>query len=315
MDRKGKMESSAIWPIAIVILAILVLFWGPISEKISPAEVPVTPTEPAISGVGTVCPVDTAALDFKAEDIKYPGTPVTSNATYWVNGISKGVHSTAAATDVTVSPSDKIDVVFAFEAETYYGDYKKEMEMECKGTQTISGTLYKQDSSVSVTIFDPDGDKNGPTVANFTIAAGESPKFDLRLDSGNSKQFFGNPATNANNVLTCVYNYSSYDELILYKDGQVVDTMAASPRIVSDVSGSEKISWEVLRVAGADVSGYQLEVVADDVVNPAADIPCYINDVDFFLNNKNGLVEVGVEDEDDAQTGIASAVSFTLGLA
>jgi len=314
MNKKGKMDSSAMWPVVILAIAALVLFYGPITEKLSADDAVETTTEPEVTGIGLVCGVDTSALDFKAEDMKVPGTPVTSNATYWINGISKGVHSTDAATDVTVSPTDVVDVVFAFEAESYYGDYIKGVEIECKGTQTIQGTLYAHDSSASVTAFDPDGDKNSPTVANFTVTAGESPKFDLRFDSGNSKQFFGNPATGEDNIMTCVYNYSQYDELILYKDGQIVDTLDSSPRIVSDVSGSEKISWNVDRLAGADVIGYQLEVVADDTVNPSDDIPCYINDVDFYLNNDNGNVEIGVEDEDDAQVGVASAVSFTLGI-
>jgi len=313
MNKTGKMDNM--WPIVILVIAALVLFSGPISEKIGGGadETTTTTTTPEVTGIGLVCGVDTTTVDFKADDLKIPGTPVTSNATYWVNGVSKGVHSTDAA-GFTASPTDEVDAVFALEAEDVYGDHVEGVKIECKGTQTISGQLYKQDSGAAVTLFDPNGVVN-IAGSNFTVTQAESPKFELRMDSGNSKRYYGNPATGADNVMTCVFNYSQYDELILYKDGQVVEPLAASPRIVSDVSGSEKTSWGVPIIAGADMNGFQIEVVADDTVDPAADIPCYINDVDFYLNNKNGLIEFGVEDEEDADKGISGAVSFTLGLA
>jgi len=311
MDKKG--TGSTGWIIAVLVIAVLVIFYPQISKifPTAPAApaggIPATTTEG-----GQVCPVDTTTLSYSAVDVEHPGTTIGVTLRYWLNEVPKGtMESTGTA---TVSPGDKVEALFGISNATYYGSrFNGASQVPCKGTYTVAGKLWAKDSGVVMTVFDEnDNQQDGAGVSNNqTMGVGEQKQLKLRVH-GTYQKYYGNPEVDLQNNLIADYSRTEYASVKVLKDG--VELAAAGVPTVEPVSSTANthVGFLMPKIAGSANVDYTLVIKADNVNNPSADIALKIYDADYFYNTITGKVDKGWEDQDKADIGITSEPAATV---
>ena len=288
MNKKG---ASSPWPIVVLVIAGLFLFYPQISNMLGgePAA-PADDDQPV--DIGFICPVDSTTLSFAAVDTDDPGTVVTVDARLWVEGVPQGTVSTAD--DTGVSPGDTLKAWFAAGDATYYGDlFNGDAEVPCKGTYSVPGTLWTKDTGVTVTILDENSKVVG-TEANITMDPGSEESVTFRV-KGTHEEYYGNPAVSMDNLLTVEYNPSEVVEIVVLKDG--VELADAAVPLVETVSatGNREIGFEMPKIAGSSKVDYDVTLRADDLDDPDAGdtVVLKIYDADYFYNSNTGDIDMG----------------------
>ena len=304
MNKKGK---TNMWPIVVLVVAVLVLFYPNISNMIGGGEAPAEETTE--TDIGYVCPVDTTTLGFSLVDVDDPGTQLYQLARYWVEGLPQGEVNTSAS--VTVSPGDIVDVWFGSSSTTDYGSLEEDIEIPCKGTFDISGSFYTEDESVSITIYDEENDLAQTGAANNqTLGIGEQVEMRMRV-KGNYETYYGNPEVSLDNVLLIEYDKSEIDEVtVIGPDGELAKSSV--PLLEDAASGFTEMGFVFPKIEGSESVDYTLVINADDVENPSADMTIKIYDADFFYNSETGEIEEGWEDQSTNDIGAATEPTATV---
>jgi hypothetical protein len=306
MDKKGKFELG--WPVVVLIVAAAVLFYPQLSTLFPKGT---TPTAPAITTqAGFVCPVDTTTLGFSAENVDSPGTAVGVNARYWIEDLPQGVVNTTST--ATVSPQDKVKVWFAAADATYYGSlFNDKSAVPCKGTYDVAGKLWTKDNGVTVTVYDQENDLAQIGAANNqTIGPGESVEMRVRV-KGNYQKYYGNPEVTLPNVAVVQFSKTEIDYVKLLKDG-VEEKTAAVPILELITTGNTASGFEMPKISGSSNVDYMLVIKADDINNPSADPSINIYDADYFYNSNTGKIEMGYNDQSNADIGATTEPTATV---
>ncbi len=294
-NKKGK--GGLGMPAVILIIAALFLFYPQISGLFGGA----APAEVEEVEAGFICPVDTTTLGFSLTDVDDPGTQLGLNSRYWVEGEPQGTINSTATT--TVSPADSLEVWFASESTVFYGSvFNGDADVPCKGTYDIPGSVWTEDASVSMTVYDEDNDLAQTGAANNqTLGIGEEAEMRIRV-KGNHEAYYGNPEVGLDNVLTVEYLKTDFDSVKVTKDG--VELASASVPVVEDTaSGYAEVGYLMPKIAGSANIDYVMIVNADDLNDPADDIVLKIYDADYFYNSDTGKIDFGWESEANADIG------------
>lgn len=309
MDKKGQ-KGGLGWPVVVLIVAALFLFYPQISSLIGGGAASEDETPTPSTDVGYVCPVDTTTLGFSAEDSDNPGTALGVNARLWIEGLPQGVVNTTST--ATVSPGDKLTVWFGAGDATYYGSkYNGEAAVPCKGTFDIAGKLWQKDTGITMTVFDEFENPQTGAANNQSLGIGETVELKLRV-KGNYERYYGNPEVALDNVLTAEYSRTELDFIKVTKDG--VDLKAATVPVVEGVSSTDntEVGFAMPKIAGSSNVDYVLVIKADDIINPSADVALKIYDADYFYNSNTGKIEIGLEDQDNADIGVTAEPTATV---
>lgn len=304
MNNKGK---GSPWPIVVVAVAALILFYPQLQGLLGGAPVTPPPAEPE---AGFICPVDTTALGFTAVDQDDPGTEVSTTVRYWVEGLPQGTVNTSA-TGPTVSPGDEVQVWFGAGDATYYGSLFSNGDVPCKGTYEIAGRLHTKDTGVTMTVFDEFENPQDGATNNQTLGIGETVEMKMRV-KGNHEKYYGNPEVSMNNALTVEYRSTEIDTIEVTQDGAELSSAGVPvAELVSNVNNRE-IAFEMPKIAGSGNVEYFLIIKADDINNPSEDITLKIYDADYFYNSETGNIGTGWEDESDSDIGITTEPTATV---
>lgn len=307
MNNKGAMN---MWPIVVLVIAVLVLFGPNIQNMLGGAKEPTTPTTPTPTGPGLVCPVDKVKIGFSAEDQKNLGTSQNVALRYWVNGLPKGTDNTTT-TSIEVSPTDKFAVWFGASNAVYYGSYSDAVDVPCKGTFDLAGKLWQKDTGVTVTMFDEFDNQQTGAANNQSLGVGESVELKLRV-KGTHEKYYGNPEVKLDNVIIFDYDKTELDSVKITKDG--VELKAAVVPVVEPISSVDnaQVGYAMPKIDGSANIDYFVLIKADDLVDPTADVEVKIYDADYFYNSDNGKIETGHEDQANADIGVTSEPSATV---
>lgn len=306
MDKKG--AAGLGWPVVVLIIAGLFLFYPQLSKFLTPAAPPATGDE---EEPGFVCPVDTTTLGFSASDVDDPGSVVGVNTRYWLEDLPQGiVNSTSSA---TVSPGDKLKVWFAAGDATYYGSlFNDKSDVPCKGTYDIAGKLWTKDAGVTVTIYDEDNDQAQTGAANNqTIGPGDTVEMRMRV-KGNYHEYYGNPEiSDMDNNLVIQFEKTEIDSVKVTKDGADLASLPV-PILESITTGNSAVGFSMPKISGSANVDYVVIIDADDVNNPSTDATVNIYDVDYFYNSNTGKIDKGYNDQSNADVGETTEPTATI---
>jgi len=328
MLKKGQLNTTFV-VIALIIAAIFLVpafkeavigFLGGSTQQPGPGPQP---------GQGGVCPpgvvIEDTTVTVSATDVYSPSTPVGSQY-YWLNGQKQGYLVSGGS--FQASPGDKVKILFAENSTTYYG-LEKEYTVPCQGTYSISEELFPMSTSEdwSVTLINDDGTSN--TLANQTISAGLPKTVTVKLESAWNKAIGSPYIPGDNNVLSCRYNTTAYDSIDLTDDaGNSIPT--TSIPVFLPTQTLSKITWKSWKLPQlwsgqttanglAQTNSWtgKLRLDPDDTYDPdgtagswdpAGDIECRLDDVDYDLHQVTYDIIHGVEDEDNNNLGVTSFV-------
>lgn len=307
MKKKG--QKGVGWPVVVLIVAGLILFYPQISTLFEGAPEP-EPIEPEPTEPGFICPVDTTTLGFSAVDVDDPGTQVNLNARYWIEGKPQGTVDTGSTT--TVSPGDDLAVWFAAGNDTYYGSYfDGEQDVPCKGTYDVSGKLWTKDTGVTLTVFDEFENPQTGAANNQTIGIGEVVEMKLRV-KGNHEKYYGNPEVSLDNLLAIEHDRTEIDSVKVTLDGVELDSGNVPTAEAVSSTDNVEVGFLMPKIAGSSSVDYFLVITADDIENPSADMTVKIYDADYYYNSETGKIETGHEDQANNDIGVTTEPSATV---
>jgi hypothetical protein len=310
MDKKG--QKGLGWPVVVLIIAALFLFYTPITNLIAPKPAtPATPDGAAVIAPGVVCPVDVTTLGFSAKSVDDPGTVVRTGMRYWIAGNPQGVINSTSQS--TVSPGDTVEVLFGIADSTYYAShFDSKATVPCKGTYDVPGKLWTKDTSVSMIVYNTEGfaQPGDGSAYNQTMGVGDEKILKFKV-TGNYQKYFGNPDVTLNNLMVFDYSRTKFKKVALLKDG-AEQPVGAVPVQHSITTGNAASAYQVAKVAGSGEVLYQVRILADSVLNPDTSVVATMYDADYFYNSLTGKVEMGYEDQNSADVGVASEPTATI---
>lgn len=311
MNKKGQKGGSQ-WPIVVLVIAGLILFYPQLSGMLGGGAATDTTTDTTVdeTDIGFICPVDSTTLGFAATDVDDPGTQVDVDARYWVEGVPQGSDSVLNLEPI-VSPGDTLEAWFADGSAVYYGSYfDGDATVPCKGTYDVVGKLWTKDTGVSLTVYDEDNDLAQTGAAyNQSIGVGETVEMRVRI-KGNHEMYFGNPEVKLDNLLAVEFSRTEIDSVTVTKDGVALED-ADVPTVEDRAAGFSEVGFLMPKVAGSGSEDYFLIIKADDINDPSEDVTLKIYDADYFYNSNTGKIGEGWEDETNADVGVAVVDSPT----
>ena len=307
--KKGKDKKQGqmfLWVGAIGV--ILVLFVPTIFTGLgAPATTSAPRTTTNNQGVGTLCAVEDTTVRLSGLD---GFTAVASGGThrYRINGAP--ALTVADANTFTASPNDRVEILWGNEAaaSTYYGVLTNEI-VPCSGTTTFT-TETVTNSTLSVRVFNEEGNLIDAAGENETMANGDVVNLPIELQ-GTFENGFPHGG-----VIVAEYNKTTVDDVIVQLGGSETNT----PTLYSITYGAE--AGTKAYTVPSITSNQELEgtvvIDADDTNNPlvsGSDVILTFYPNDYFIDEDNGGSVGGpaVEDEDDAQT-YAHTTTFTIQL-
>ncbi|MDD5651204.1 MAG: hypothetical protein PHF86_12445 [Candidatus Nanoarchaeia archaeon] len=278
----------------------------------TPSEGVETPTGECIDGfikIDGSCKclnVDKTTVTFPAVNA-YTDTATGGTHAYKVNG--GALKTVSDAGSATLSPGDKLQILWYNESGTSYFSDVTNVIVPCKGTYDVPSARLYANTSVTMTAITEDTNLVMGTSNTQTIGAGEKVDIDLTLKG---EYQTGSPH---GEVVVCYYNKSSIDDCIVNLGG-VLTTVPDSVTIASEYGAKAYTAPALL--SNAKVEGI-VTIDADDTYNPTvgdSNVTLYVYGNNWFINDKTGKSFDGpaVEDEDQAVTSTLYG-SYNLGLA
>jgi len=241
---------------------------------------------------------------------KYTTVATGGNHRYRVNGNPALTVSDAGT--LTVSPGDKIAILWGNETGTYYGKTDN-FVVPCTGAKTYSASLVAN-GTLTIDAFNSndvliDGNEN-----NETIGADATTNIRIRL-KGPSKAGFP-----YGGVLSLEFNSSDFDEQNIELTSNDISLVSgvATPSTHTVTSTINKVlNWDIGAIEGTGEINLNLYLDSDGTNNPGTilDPVLTFRPKDLFINEDNGGAYEGpaVTDEDDTATmQYTSAVTIHL---
>ena len=311
-NRKGSGDFGKLTYVllGIGLIVIAIIAYPQIGQKllaIGGVQAPSAPTTPTIQ---PGCHVSTTDVSTTTLDHFNPGEGNKDVITLlYVNGKFKTEKSDQS--DFTTSPGKKIEVVAYDDNNTnadpnadWYGQTITET-LGCTGTETISFDLYKE-GNVSTIVWNDDGSVNSASNPQ-TMNAGETYGMNIQF-KGPREASFGDPYSKDANIVVG-FNYSTDVIDSISVDGQA---LASVPKFDLGVAKTA-YSLGVSSIANSEKKSYTITIKTDNTNAPGNEnITGRLYDPALFINEKTGLPEFGIQDENGNDVGVPTGDSFTI---
>lgn len=238
----------------------------------------------------------------------YTGAATGGTHRYSINGAPALTVSDAGT--FIASPGDKVQVLWYNASTTggYFSDVTNEV-VPCAGTTTFSDDLY-QNGTVSIQVFNEEGQLIDGTTNNETLAAGDVVTLDANIKGSFQK---GMPY---GGVLIAEYNTTEIDDVIAdFGDG--ITPVPVSSNLYSIAATDHGFKgYSVPAILSNQKLDGSITIDADDTTNPgsADDIDLTLYQNNYFINDNTGGSFDGpaIEDEDNTATQPTNSITFTL---
>lgn len=300
-NKKGATQNNFV---VLVLLVGGLLLFGPNIQRMFSTGSGAGGTTVAAPSVVTVnvnrtCDVSSTTLTANNLNKYIEGVSLSNEYTkLYVNGADAG--QVADQGTKTVAPFDKLLVLYGENSTLYYTS-KAEVTVPCSGALRTQGKLARFDTAPSFAPINDNGDVDTAT----DLGPSTEKTMRLKITATNDRSI-GNPELKPlgyKNVVCLRYNSTVINSLRI--DGESVVSL---PKRQSDNS-SVGLTW----TCSSWPIQQDNEVVDKPVVvktastEPTADhnISITIDDVDYFVNNQTGALQIGVEDEEGRDVGVA----------
>lgn len=255
-------------------------------------------TQPGSPLVGGQCVgIEDTTVTLSAVD-KYTQASTGGTHRYRINGAPALTVSDAGT--LTASPGDVIEILWenATQSVSYFSDISKEV-VPCAGTVTYSKELF-QNGTVTIDIFNEEGDLIDNGVNNETLAAGDVVTLLSRVKGTYQR---GIPY---GGVMVTEWNTTSIDDVIVEFGGAEVEV----PGVFTITLGTEA-KTKAFSIPGVETNNMvegKITIDVDDSFDPTVggddSVKITFYPYNYYINEDKGGIfnELGVEDEDDIQT-------------
>lgn len=245
---------------------------------------------------------------------RYTELSTAVNYAYRING-GTWTASNGASLSIAGDPGTIIDIELAPDNTSFYGESRYGYVMPCKETpQLVMEVSTVATNSMTSTVWNDDGSVNSGTQAQ-ALGTGENPNLELRL-KGEKDKDYGDPYDGDYNILVCPYNNTVFDSISItgLSTTDVPDQVSLS-------AGNFYDAWKVpILESNTQNNGqgltYTMTLDTDDTNQPtvAHNITCTLYDPQTFWDGTSGVLkyETDVEDETNADLGIATEETFTI---
>jgi len=332
-SKSGKMSGSAWLLIGVLVLAVLnangTINLGSLLGSAGGAGSGTTTT---VTTTGIPCTQSTTLTVNMVERYAESTSMTGQNATVFVNGVNKGVISSAGT--LTVSDGDKVTVYYAADpAATGYASAKSEGTVSgCPASvstgdestfkdQVLGQPAYKLfdiSTAPTASIVNKDYTANPGTATAISAGATEPVRV---LISWASKEGYG---TADGSVLACRFTDSQIDQGLTTAsmDGVALSAGKYTPsatRFALSATNQSTKTWAIPAIDGKVKTSSELlfGIAGDSNSQPTAatNFSCEIKDTDWFQNN-DGAFSIGIEDSDDqAEVGRPATAELSFNVA
>jgi hypothetical protein len=271
-------------------------------------------------GAPEICIYDGTTMTIGPMKKKYaPSTSVSGEtARLYINDVDEGLKNDSS--QVSVTYGDRIKIAYAVASSTYYAAVD-EFTVPCKATISTASSLvagadkphelYQQNAGLTSNINNEDNSVN--SAANRqAIGAGDN---DIEVEVSLKGTYEDGWSPYGKLIASCQYNGSEIDEVKLGSFSS-----ASCPSVTTDALTNVANDRQCFELPGMDgvenkKEEFTMIIDADDTVDPAnaTNIVCTVYDQDYYVNSDTNEVEgPAVEDNDDANVGITSDLSFTV---
>lgn len=290
-DKKG---IASIWLIAIVGLVIVGISFGwfsGIGDALS-----ATPSDDTVAPVGYVPDVEDTTVTFKSFDIENKGTGTGEVHTIWVNDQYFG--TVADGGTATLSPFDKIMVLFGNNSESVSGFYPEMIKFDVPNRGTFVATGFQKDKNstvVSATYLNSDDESLNAAGDAQAVSSGGEETGILKLQAS-SEDFYGDEYV----IVVLEGTQTVYEDIIIEGASE-----ATIPAKHSEASGNKAFAYKVANMVGSKRTSYDVTVKAKDGQDPttAHNLTVTLYDSSLYVDAETNLVVRGVEDELDGAVG------------
>lgn len=257
-------------------------------------------------GTGEICAIEDTTVTLAALDA-LTNAPTGGTHRYKIDGIAKTV---ADGGTFTASPGDLLDILYMNGSETQSKYFSKPLQVTvpCKGTFVVPDVKLYSNGSVTIQVFNEEGNAVTADGVNESVAAGDVVNLDMNIKGENDKaQIYGG-------VIVAQFLNTFVDDVIVDLGG--VKTSTPQYYTVTNGTYSTK-TYTVPPIIGTEKLEGRLIIDIDDTNGPTSvyiyqvNLTYYPND--YYIDEDAGGVYAGpdVIDEDSAQT---KAYSATIGI-
>ena len=337
MDKLGQMKIDG-WTV-LAALIVMYIFVAPVRNFTDGLLLSVGGgvDQPRTSGSTIECIYDGAVMTIGPVEKKYaPTTAITSvGHRVFVNGVDRGLKVDGSTLDVTYN--DDIEIYYAANSTNsgtnsirYYAN-KASFAVPCKSTFSTGDADVDTGKAIelismkvpTLTVFnDDDGLKNSLTHPE-NITASDSANLELKLVKGSKGGF-----SPAGNQMICIKaNSTLMDdiELSIISGVGSITKQSAVPTVVlnSNGYGSETgMALDCWEAAGTDSSSTITEryniLVETSTLTPASgdhhkqnSLNISVWDQGWYRNSESGEMELGYENDDNEDVGLATTANIT----
>lgn len=230
---------------------------------------------------------------------KYTSTASGGTHRYRINGAPAKTVSDAGT--LTASPGDVLSILWGNGSVTSYFNKVDTVTVPCASTKTIY-TQTANNGTLTISMYNRDGDVISSSVAE-TMSAGDVQALKIKLQGAFQKDFpYGF-------IAVVEYNSSEMDSVKMLSQGGIELPIATIPtaNVPGDGINSVRKAYLVPEAIGSAENYYQLNLDADDTINPASangNVTLTYYPRNYFINEDNGGAFDGptAEDEDSSVT-------------
>jgi len=201
---------------------------------------------------------------------------------------------------------ENFDVVFYDDNTARYGKMIS-YEVPCQENPSldVESVAVATASAMSGYTDNPDGTQNSNS-NQWAMGANSVKTFTITI-GGESEKSYGNPYCGGRNVLVFEYNSTEIDGIT----SNLAKAETPTQHSVSAIDHKTK-AFYVDPIEDTDEIQIKVTVDSDDSVDPTEDITWTLYDVQYYFDKYSGDVLCDVEDELDADLGIATELSGTI---
>lgn len=200
--------------------------------------------------------------------------------------------TTTAGSTLELAPGDKIEFLADPSFSVGYGE-DQIYTVPCKVKDSVTLQVApKISASITGTFWNADGD-----TAAQDMGVGDAKTVSFRL-TGEHNTDYGN-AQIGYNVLNCKVNST---EITDFQINGLQET--AKPSIIPATTGMTDYTYKFPVMESNKDYKYDVYIVASDSVNPTHDIVCTLYDTNYDINQKDGSLIQGVQDESRNNLGL-----------
>ncbi len=254
----------------------------------------VEPGQPSVSR--ELCPVEDTTVTFTGID-KYTSQPSGGTHRYWVN--SDPALTVSDQGTKTLSPGDRVKVLFGNETATSFFGSIEEETIPCAGTHTISGETVRN-GTLTLRVFNDD-DVLIVAGTSTTLEAGETQSLDIDLQGSHQ---YGAPY---GGIIVAEYDKNNFTDVTVdFGAGEV--SVPTIHTVSSTTNVAKAYRFPVLEQDDKILGKLRIEVKSGiDDVDTSVNISLQTYNYDYYLDEDLGGIIAGPSAQDEDSTIISTS--------